>query len=311
MSAVAHIVAVGLGGLNTRVAFGSWLGLTAGPRTRFTRYDMGRKPLLPNEPSVLSGFDAVDELGASFEAGVHKRLDINSSDLALGPLAEVLILRREWRLTGFDVRLKGDGDARHAVVSEVSKKTKVEGSVGPEVGAIQLVGDSEQVSLAAHEFVAAAGRLAQEAGMPVDASRILKGVFGELIDNVSQHAGTGAKGLAIYELRANSIALVVADSGQGVVQGYVSSQPELAGLGAMDALEWAVQRHKSRFREPGRGTGFSTVLRAMRAMDAALRVRSDDASIEIEGPSDSATWYVKDQPVLRGFVVTLSLSWRQ
>jgi len=266
---------------------------------------------LPNEPSVLSGFDAVDDLSASFEAGVHKRLDINSSDLALGPLAEVLILRRAWRLTGFDVRLKGDGDARHAVVSEVYKRTKVEGSVGPEVGAIQIIGDGEQMSLAAHEFVAASGRLAKEAGMPVEASRIFKGVFGELIDNVSQHAGIGAKGLAAYELKANNISLVVADSGQGVVQGYVESQPELAGLGAMDALERAVQQHKSRFKEPGRGTGFSTVLRATRAMDAALRVRSDDASIEIEGPSDSATWYVRDQPMLRGFVVSLRLSWQR
>lgn len=266
---------------------------------------------MSKEPSVLSGFGAVDELSTRFEIGSSKRLDIKSSDLALGPLAEVLILRRTWRGAGFDVRLRGDGDARHAVISEVSKKSAAVSKVEAGAGALHIVGYSEAVGLAAHEFVSTAGRLASEAGMPVEASRLLKGVFGEIIDNVSQHAGAGAKGLAAYELKSNSIALMVADSGQGVARGYVASQPDLAGLGAMDALEWAVRQHKSRFKEPGRGTGFATVLRAMRAMDAALRVRSDDASIEIEGPADSATWFVKDQPMLQGFVVSLHLAWQQ
>lgn len=265
---------------------------------------------MPNEPSVLSDFDSVDKLSTRFEAGLGKRVDIDSSDLALGPLAEVLILRRSWREAGFDVRLSGNGDARHAVISRASKRSDVVSEVGPGTGAIRIVGDGEAVGLATHAFVSATGKLACEAGMPVEASRLLKGVFGELIDNVSEHAGAGASGLAAYELKSNSISLIVADSGQGVVRGYVASQPELAGLVAMDALEWAVQQHKSRFGAPGRGTGFATVLRAMRVMDAALRVRSEDASIEIEGPADSATWYAKDQPMLQGFVVSLHLTWR-
>lgn len=265
---------------------------------------------MPNEPSVLSGFDAVDELSTRFETGSGKRLDVNSLELALGPMAEVLILRRMWRPAGFDVRLCGNGDARHTVISRASKKSEAVSQVEPGAGAIRIVGTGEAAGLATHAFVSATGRLACEAGMPVHAARLLKGVFGELIDNVSEHAGAGASGLAAYELKAKCISLIVADSGQGVVRGYVASQPELAGLGAMDALEWAVQQHKSRFKGPGRGTGFSTVLRAMRVMDAALRVRSEDASIEIEGPADSATWYVKDQPMLQGFVVSLHLAWQ-
>jgi hypothetical protein len=104
--------------------------------------------------------------------------------------------------------------------------------------------------------------------------------------------------------------LAVADTGQGVVRGYVSSFPDLAGLDAATALGWAVVDHRSRFGGTGRGTGFSTVMRAMLTLDAALRVRSDDASIEIEGASIGADWVVRDQDSLSGFVVSLHVRWR-
>jgi anti-sigma regulatory factor (Ser/Thr protein kinase) len=257
--------------------------------------------------SVLEGFDAVDELSVRLEAEEGAHVEVHSSEFELGPLAEVLVLRRAWRESGRDVRLRSDSDARHAVLLKAAQST---GRMERHVGAFHIIGRREAVELAAHEFVASTGKLAAEAGMPVGATHLLKGVFGELIDNVSQHAGSTADGFAAYELGSNRISLVVADAGQGVVQGYVECQPRLAGLSAMDALEWAVQEHRSRFNEPGRGMGFSSVLRAMRTMDAALRVRSDEASIEIEGPADTATWYVREQPMLRGFVVSLHLTWR-
>jgi hypothetical protein len=93
------------------------------------------------------------------------------------------------------------------------------------------------------------------------------------------------------------------------VRAYLETQPELAGLGAMDALEWAVKEHRSRFNDPKRGLGFSSVLNASRVMDAALRVRSDEGSIEVEGPADTSPWFVRDQSMLSGFVVSLRLAW--
>ena len=138
----------------------------------------------------------------------------------------------------------------------------------------------------------------------------MKGAFAELISNVSEHAGEAANGIAAYDLRAESMWLAVADSGQGVVRGFVANAPDLAGLDAATALGWAVVDHRSRFSRPGRGTGFSTVMRAMLTLDAALRVRSDDASIEIEGAASGADWVVRDQDPLRGFIVSLHVRWR-
>jgi hypothetical protein len=48
----------------------------------------------------------------------------------------------------------------------------------------------------------------------------------------------------------------------------------------------------------------------MLTLDAAFRVRSDDASIEIEGASSGANWVVRDQDMLSGFVVSLHVRWR-
>lgn len=259
---------------------------------------------------LLEGFDAVERLSTNLEAGGQPSVDVLCSELALGPLAEILVLRRSWREVGVDVRISGTSDARHAAMSAVARSPVASRLVNSRVGALHIVGQGEMLESECHEFVAATGRLAHESGMPLEASRTLKGVLGELVDNVSVHGGPGAKGIAAFEIHSKAISVVVADTGQGIVRGFLESQPERHGLIAADALECAVKQNRSRFRERGRGLGFASVLNAMRAMDGALRVRSDDASIEIEGPADSATWYLKDQPTLQGFVVSLYLSWR-
>jgi hypothetical protein len=262
-----------------------------------------------NDGSMLEAFEALDDLTADVEGRAGASFDVASSSLALGPLAELLVLRQAWRKEGVEVRLRGHGDGRHAAISQVTKQAVAASEVGPSFGACSIVGAGERVEELTHEFVSSTGRMATDAGMPVEAARLLKGIFGELIDNITDHAGPGARGLAAYELGMRSISLVVADSGRGIVRAYLETQPELAGLGAMDALEWAVKEHRSRFNDPKRGLGFPSVLNASRVMDAALRVRSDEGSIEVEGPADTSPWFVRDQSMLSGFVVSLRLAW--
>lgn len=222
----------------------------------------------------------------------------------------MLVLRRQWRETGHEVRFRDVGQARYAVIAEAARKSRPWGKAGPTAGAFHIIGRGQPLDLARHEFVVTTGKLASKAGMPAGAARLLNAALIELMENVTEHAGDDVRGLAAFELGEKTMSLTVADSGRGVVQGYVASQPELHGLAAMQALEWAVREHRSRLTERGRGTGFSTVMRAMRTLDAALRVRSDDASIEIEGAGGDAQWVARDQPLLRGFVVSLHLSWR-
>ena len=265
---------------------------------------------MPNEHKVLSCFDALEDLAEQVRGAGHEAGAVSSSQLELGPLAELLVLRRQQQTAGRTLRLNGEGDARHAAIRAASATVAGQVQLGRQAGAFQIRGSGESVELAGHGFALAVGRYAQDAGMPDDASRLLKGAFAELIGNVSEHAGDDANGIAAYDLRANEIWLAVADTGQGVVRGYVSNSPNLAGLDAATALGWAVVDHRSRFSEPGRGTGFSTVMRAMLTLDAALRVRSDDASIEIEGASSGANWVVRDQDSLSGFVVSLHVCWQ-
>lgn len=265
---------------------------------------------LPSEHKILSCFDALDDLSERFEGAKQGAGLVKSLQLELGPLAELLVLRRDWLAQGRNLLLDGTGDARHAAIRTACARAVGSAQLGAKAGAFQIRGSGEAGELAGHDFALAAGRYAQEAGMPGGAARLLKGAFAELISNVSEHAGEAANGIAAYDLRCDSMWLAVADSGQGVVRGYVSNAPDLAGLDAAAALRWAVVAHRSRFSEPGRGTGFSTVMRAMLTLDAALRVRSDDASIEIEGGSSGANWVVRDQDSLNGFVVSLHVRWQ-
>lgn len=262
-----------------------------------------------NDSSLLTLFDPVDELTNQFEDGAIKRAVVDTPSLGLGALAELLVLRRDWRKAGFDLQLKGGGDARHAVISQVVKQPTATTALNASVGARSVFGGDAPGQDDTFVFIATAGRLAREGGMPADAARLMQGAFGELIDNISKHAGEGARGIAAFEAGLKAISLVVADTGQGIVRGYLEKQPELQGLGATDALEWAVRQHRSRFTEPGHGTGFQSVLKAMRTMDASLRVRSDEGSLETEGQAGEAPWLVKDQSMLNGFVVSLRLTW--
>ena len=265
---------------------------------------------LPTGQGVLRYFNDLDDLTDRVASSDQVTGPIQSSQLALGPLAELLVLRREWRSHGRKVAIEGAGDVRHAAIRAVTSRSSQSSQFGPQTGALRIQGSSESSDLASHEFALAAGRYAQQAGMPDGAARLLKGAFAELIGNIGEHAGDDANGIAAYHLNEKSMWLTVADAGRGVVNGYVSSSPELAGLDAAKALGWAVVDHRSRFSDPGRGTGFSTVMRAMRTLDAALRVRSDDASIEFEGVSTGEDWVIRDQDFLRGFVVSLHVCWQ-
>lgn len=260
--------------------------------------------------STLGCYQALDDFADSIANAPADADAIRSRELELGPLAELLVLRRQWQSQGKSARLDTDGDQRCEAVRRVATPGALPTWHGDGVGAFHIDGGGEAADLAGHEFAMTAGRLATEAGMPGAAARLWKGAFAEIIGNVNEHAGGGARGIAVYEFRSNAVWIAVADNGQGVVRGYVSSGLGLDGLDAATALTWAVADHRSRFSEPGRGTGFSTVMRAMLTLDAALRVRSDDASIETEEPALGVNWVVRDQDQLGGFVVSMRVAWK-
>lgn len=149
----------------------------------------------------------------------------------------------------------------------------------------------------------------KEAGLQHDAAFRLSGVLHELLGNVDEHAGGGATCLSGYSVQPGDAWLSVADTGAGVLAGYASSELLLKPADAREALGWAVLDHRSSKSEPGRGTGFQTVSNAIRSLDASLRVRSDDASIEIVQQGSDGKALIREQGQLRGFVVSIHLKW--
>ena len=144
------------------------------------------------------------------------------------------------------------------------------------------------------------------AGVPNLSCQALTGAAGELIDNIGQHAGPQCEALAAFEISAGSVWLAIGDSGVGAWQTY-RAMPEVQS--ARHALEAAVIEHRSSTGDPTRGLGFRQVLRALRSMDAALRVRSGDASLEIEGVGGAGSWVSREQQHLQGFVVSAHVRW--
>ena len=47
----------------------------------------------------------------------------------------------------------------------------------------------------------------------------------------------------------------------------------------------------------------------MRSLDGCVRVRSDDASLELEQEADRSRFLLREQGKLRGFVVSVLLRW--
>ncbi len=253
----------------------------------------------------LSGFDEVDE--AAFAARSGDRKSLRPDVLNLGSFFEALILRKS--LAGLLVQDRGG--ARGALLRKASR-SRHGSAYGVECGAFLLGEEGLEAQNDTLSFAEAVSRCVEQSGIPDKPRMLLKGAVVELISNIHEHAGQDARGVAGFEMTPKGVSIAIADSGRGIVGGYVDEDPELEGLTADDALVRAVVDHKSRFAklEPGRGTGFSTVVRVLRSLDATLRVRSGDASIQSEGDAADPGWALREQVELRGFVVSLVLSWR-
>lgn len=252
-------------------------------------------------------FDELDERLLQAVSVPTSEFLVDSENLGLGQLAEVLVLKR----TALCLKLRGGGGQRHRLVQQ-ALVSQAGGVFTENIGAYHVGPPGEDAENRLVEFGEHLARAAAAGGLASRPALLLKGAAAELISNIHVHAGEASRGVAMFEVFDGGAALAVADAGRGVVEAYLSSDPTLAGLTADDALERAVVEHRSRLEriEPGHGTGFITVANAMRSLSATLRVRSGDASLDIDGHPDDAQWTLRPQVELRGFVVSLTLSWR-
>ncbi len=232
-------------------------------------------------------------------------LDVSASGASLGVLMELLLLKRAARTRVAIADSSERGRLFRALLSS-GEVFRCRGGLGLYNATSKHVDSAGEAS----DFCSAARAALRLAGMPDTASLRLSGALHELLNNVDEHSGPGATCLAGFEVEAGAASLCVADTGAGVLAGFRSGSVTEVPRDAGEALRWAVLEHRSRTGLLGRGTGFQTVVNAFRTLDAAMRVRSDDASLELVQRSSDTDSLLRKQGKLGGFVVSVQLRWR-
>lgn len=133
-------------------------------------------------------------------------------------------------------------------------------------------------------FVKRAEVTARAAGFADSVSAGLAGAIRELADNVIQHSGAPATGIAAFARTADRFEYVVADSGIGMLAS-LRRAPEFRSLrDDLEALPLAVMPGVSRHgRGVGYGYGYRAVFLPLRAADGSVRLRSGGAVLQLAG----------------------------
>jgi anti-sigma regulatory factor (Ser/Thr protein kinase) len=155
-------------------------------------------------------------------------------------------------------------------------------------------------------FALAMRRAAAVSGFPSALVKQFEAAITELWTNIYEHANGWDTGLIAFQASRNSFAFVVADAGIGVLRSLQSS-PEFSTLrGHGDALRAALTEGTSRYGSgKGRGYGFRQMFLSLRALDVALRFRSGDHALTLDGQNPTLTEAVLHQKAtLGGFLVS-------
>jgi hypothetical protein len=108
--------------------------------------------------------------------------------------------------------------------------------------------------------------------------------MGEIYDNLFEHSGAVATGLVVFRSYPSSFEFAVADSGVGVLASLKTNIEYSTLRDEGEALQCALTDGESRFgRAARRGTGFSQLFKSLASLNAALRFRSGDHALLIEG----------------------------
>jgi hypothetical protein len=142
-------------------------------------------------------------------------------------------------------------------------------------------------------------------GMDAAFASGLAGALHEMVSNSVEHANSPVRPVACFEVGQRAWTFGVVDVGRGVLAS-LRENPDYADLRSeTDALTRALQPGVSRFREGGRGTGFTTVFKALVDRRTTLRFRSGGASARWEGQNATdQTITARSLPLSRiGFLV--------
>jgi hypothetical protein len=159
-------------------------------------------------------------------------------------------------------------------------------------------------------FLYQAQRAAVTSGFPKKIAAQLMGAIGELQGNIYEHSEAARTGLIAFQATRGKFEFVVSDRGIGILAS-LRGCPDYASLSDDgEALSCALQDGNSRHGvAAGRGMGFRQLFIGLANLNGALRFRSGNHALTIDGRSPTLLMAkLAQKPQIKGFVASVSCS---
>jgi anti-sigma regulatory factor (Ser/Thr protein kinase) len=254
-------------------------------------------------------FTALDGLAFAAERG---RLANGVPRLAaheLGPLIEMALLARGGLLPAPETAKWLQLDGLGALYSAIKRGHRR--WICPSarrIGFLRMEGRPPTDETIWTGFGLAAQQAAAAAGFPARIAAQLAAALGELHSNVYEHSGAPATGLVAFLAAPDRFEFVVSDRGFGVLES-LRSCTDYAGLtdhgeALRLTLTDGVSRHGA---NAGRGFGFRPLFIGLANLNGALRFRSGDHALVIDGINPSLmTARTAQKPSLKGLMISVA-----
>ena len=255
------------------------------------------------------GFDQVDDLGLASESNpiaIDSLVQLTPKNI--GPLVEYEWLRRSGRtsLLGLDTltRTRRLQLFRAVISGERHVQFNTETARCQFITFYWQRDDEEPESW--FFFCHSMQKAAEAIGIPFKNAQELVATARELMSNVFDHSGSSNTGIAGFAASHNEFELVIADAGIGVLQSLRTSEEFKDLNDAGKAIHTALTEGASRFdHKSGHGGGFNPLFQSFLNLSGALRFRSGDHALTIDGVSPSlSTARLRQKLELPGFIVS-------
>jgi hypothetical protein len=161
-----------------------------------------------------------------------------------------------------------------------------------------------------HDFCLSLQEAAKSSGFPRKNAQELVAATRELVSNIFDHSEAQNSGIAGFAATSNELEIIIADRGIGVLRSLRTSSEFHWLRDSGEALRAALTDGTSRYGpSSGHGGGFRSLFRGLFNLSSALRFRSGDHALAINGISPGLGQARLSQKVqLPGFVICISCS---
>jgi hypothetical protein len=254
-------------------------------------------------------FTAVDGLAFAAQKGRLGRRPSKAFVVGdIGPLLELRHLSMDGRLAPFESVLTGTPS--HTVDLFTALKQNHRFWTCPSTKRIGFfrTSSSENDITNSYNFGMAAQRAAISAGFSKHVASQLVAAVVEMVDNIYLHSTLSESGLAAFHARPGYFEFAILDRGIGILRSLQESS-EYSGLSDHgDALQTALTDGCSRFgRNSNHGHGFRSLFIGLSNLNGALRFRTGDHALTIDGRDPiSIPWTKIAKPNISGFLAFVS-----